>query len=291
MPTETAYSRLPLRPARYDDRSLEPLHIDDEGTPDEAYGDTPRPGRPSEAFYWRLFIASCIVALALSAINLTALSAWTTFTTLLPSARPAAPEPKRPSPYLGLEKVAVEPSSCRSRATFPKRFYTYDTRGGSNAGLTRVHAPGDQATLIFGGPVRLAAHSSIAISHDADWNVSGPRCRRRIRGRLRPRELHAASPAEQGRSLPPGRRRRRGSPALRRRSGSQPAFHIPRRPHVRTREGEHLAPVSLRIGFARLLGVALPCRRLSHLFAAGRRHEYEYVALCVSCMQSLINQS
>lgn len=195
MPTETSYARQPLRSSRYDDSALEPLHIDDEGTPDEAYGDKPRPGRSSEAFYWRLFIASCIVALALSAINLTALSAWTTIATLLPSTRPTASESKRPSPYLGLEKVAVEPSSCRTRATFPGSFYTYDTRAGSNAELTRVHAPGDQATLIFGGPVRLIIHSSVFISHDADWSVSGPRCRRRIRGRLRPRELHAASPA------------------------------------------------------------------------------------------------
>lgn len=161
MPTETSYSRLPLRPSRYHDSTLEPLHIDDGGTPDEAYGDKPSPGRSSEAFYWRLFIASCIVALALSALNLTALSAWTTFTTLPPSARPTASEPKRPSPYLGLEKVAVEPSSCRSRATFPGSFYTYDTRAGSNAELTRVHDPGDQATLIFGGPVRLAIHPSL----------------------------------------------------------------------------------------------------------------------------------
>ncbi|EIW52134.1 uncharacterized protein TRAVEDRAFT_75256 [Trametes versicolor FP-101664 SS1] len=162
MPTETSYARLPLRSSRYDDSALEPLHIDDEGTPDEAYGDKPRPGRSSESFFWRLFIASCIVALALSALNLTALSAWTTISTLLPSTRPTASELKRPSPYLGLEKLAVEPSSCRSRATFPKSFYTYDTRAGSNAELTRVHAPGDQATLIFGGPVRAVADVYVA---------------------------------------------------------------------------------------------------------------------------------
>lgn len=154
MPAEDAsYTRLPLSPSRQED--IEPLDVEGDDTNTGFCVQGSRSRGLSESSCWTLFIASCVVSLVLSAVNLSTLSAWSTATALSPSfTQLTRLEPKRPNPYLGLENVVFETGYCRSRETFPEAFYTYDTRDGSHARATRVHAPDDAATLTFGGPVR-----------------------------------------------------------------------------------------------------------------------------------------
>lgn len=95
---------------------------------------------------WIFFVSCCIIALAVSSLNLTLLSATS-------GAKLAASLPlKTPSVYLGLEGLPSDPSYCRSRGTFPKTFYTFNPEN-PKATLYRIHAPDDKTSMSFGGPV------------------------------------------------------------------------------------------------------------------------------------------
>ncbi|KAI0648779.1 hypothetical protein C8Q79DRAFT_998772 [Trametes meyenii] len=160
MPAHTGYSRLSSNSAHGQHVGLEPLEMIDDGNSGDAFCGSSRKRSGewlSEAFSWKFFVCSCVVAIVLSAVNLSSLSASATRRELqrVSTAQPhLESDLKRPSVYLGLEKVAVNPSYCRSRGTFPKTFYTYDERDGPGAGVHRVHAPDDKMLLKFGGPIR-----------------------------------------------------------------------------------------------------------------------------------------
>lgn len=112
--------------------------------------------RKSEVTAWKVFIASCVISLALSATNLVILSwvsapmghrgYWHDDGTQLEAL-------KHPSVYIGLDNVVYDRQYCRSRGTYPKSFAIYDVDEGMYAKLQRVHAPDDRMTLEFGGPV------------------------------------------------------------------------------------------------------------------------------------------
>ena len=99
---------------------------------------------------------SLVLSLAISAVNLTFLSTWTTVSSrssgIVSGATTSQPL-DYPNVYIGLEDVAHDPSRCLHRGTFPDTFYTYDARSGPSATLEQVQAPDDDVTLMFGGPV------------------------------------------------------------------------------------------------------------------------------------------
>ncbi|TBU39973.1 hypothetical protein BD309DRAFT_928027 [Dichomitus squalens] len=157
MPSQAAYTRLPSSPSSQG--TLEPLDYDEghiRGGQGFSHGRTLIGVSDSSA--WRFFISTCVVVLAVSSFNLAYLSMSST----LQAARVAtSPDQtiqssalKRPSVYLGLENVVFEQSYCRSRGTFPKSFFTYNTHDGPRAEPRHVHAPDDKMALKFGGPVR-----------------------------------------------------------------------------------------------------------------------------------------
>ena len=140
------YTPLPSEPPS--STNLEPLEFEDEtfARPPQ----DPTPGWLSLKTARKIFFASCVLSLAISATNLSYLSASTTLHML--GRQVPASELKRPSMYIGLENIPRDPSSCRSRAGYPGIVYTYDARN-PGAALTRIHAPNDNVTLTFGGPV------------------------------------------------------------------------------------------------------------------------------------------
>ncbi|KAI9060771.1 hypothetical protein FKP32DRAFT_1595092 [Trametes sanguinea] len=166
MPGEPPYSRIPSSPRSSTSDAFERLHIVDGGGPSRA---PPRRWPLSESSAWKLFLTTCTAVLALSALNLLSLSSAASLSSLSSAAaqnraaqaRLRAGELKRPSVYLGLDRVPVEPGYCRSRGTFPRRFWTYDADAGARAVLERVHAPDDKTTLRFGGPVRVVVDAYI----------------------------------------------------------------------------------------------------------------------------------
>ncbi|KAM5544687.1 hypothetical protein V8D89_001585 [Ganoderma adspersum] len=156
MSPQGTYIRLPTSPSPLG--SLEPLDYDEdivaEGRNYSSHSNRSLVG-VSESTAWKFFIYTCIATLALSAVNISYLSASTTLqTSRAVSAAPPSGDLKRPSVYLGLENVVFEQSYCRTRGTFPKSFFTYDSRDGPHAQPRHVHAPDDKMTLKFGGPVR-----------------------------------------------------------------------------------------------------------------------------------------
>ncbi|KAI0324259.1 hypothetical protein GY45DRAFT_433193 [Cubamyces sp. BRFM 1775] len=160
MPDDPSYSRLPSSSPRCSTEAFLPLNVDDgPGHVSRANHTTRRRTSRlpflSEAASWKLFCASCVVALALSTANLISLSTSATSSLRSPVVQPVPPLAalKKPSVYLGLDSVPVDPTYCRSRGTFPKKFYTYDADAIGD-GLKHVHAPDDKMTLHFGGSVR-----------------------------------------------------------------------------------------------------------------------------------------
>ncbi|KAI1794461.1 hypothetical protein LXA43DRAFT_142234 [Ganoderma leucocontextum] len=117
----------------------------------------------SESTAWKALTLSLILSLAVSAVNLTFLSAWATSSPRYD--QPASTTVLRPldypSVYVGLERVAHDPTRCLSRETFPDTFYTYDARKGPGATLKRVHALEDEVTLMFGGPIRAVVETRV----------------------------------------------------------------------------------------------------------------------------------
>lgn len=105
----------------------------------------------AESAVWKTLTLALVLSLAISAINLAFLSAWTT----LSSSTTAPQSIVYPDAYIGLESVTPDPSRCLSRRTFLDTFFTYDTRKGPRTTLTHVHAPEDEVTLSFGGSVSL----------------------------------------------------------------------------------------------------------------------------------------
>ena len=111
----------------------------------------------SDMTCWRVLVFSCVAALILSTVNLLSLSARATklmareYSTYM---QPRLSQLRQPSVYLGLENIPVNPLSCRSRGTFPRRFYTYDANS-PQPRLVRVHGPDDKTTITFGGSVRM----------------------------------------------------------------------------------------------------------------------------------------
>lgn len=155
MPPQGTYIRLPTSPSPLG--SLEPFEYDEDVI--TTGRNTSHSSRSlvgvSESNAWKFFIYTCIATLALSAVNISYLSASNTLrTSRTASAAPPSGDLKHPSVYLGLEDVVLEQSYCRSRGTFPKTFFTYDIRDGPRAQPRHVHAPDDKMTLKFGGPVR-----------------------------------------------------------------------------------------------------------------------------------------
>ncbi|EMD38052.1 hypothetical protein CERSUDRAFT_93574 [Gelatoporia subvermispora B] len=92
---------------------------------------------------WTLFLAACILSAALSAINLSILSAVQTIRVL--------PTPmKTPSVYIGLDSLRGKNNTlCRSRVTYPESVATFEKE--NVRGRTRLHAPGDKMILELGG--------------------------------------------------------------------------------------------------------------------------------------------
>lgn len=158
MPSQVSYDRLSSTPLLHSDSTFENLEYEDQDTAELGRNQRRTDGLAlSETTAWKFFKATCIIALAVSAANLSYLSASQTFQavrTRLSNAQNSQSDLKRPSVYLGLENVPKDPSLCRSRSTFPQRFSTYDARQGFNAGLQHLHAPDDKMTLVFGGSVR-----------------------------------------------------------------------------------------------------------------------------------------
>ncbi|OSC99594.1 hypothetical protein PYCCODRAFT_1438165 [Trametes coccinea BRFM310] len=167
MPGEPPYSRIPTSPRSSTSDAFERLRIDDDPSASGFPASRRAPPRwpPSESSAWKLFLATCTAVLALSALNLLSLSSSAALSTAAQNraaqARLRAGELKRPSVYLGLDRVPVDPGYCRSRGTFPKRFWTYDADMGARAVLERVHAPDDKTVLRFGGPVRVVVDTYI----------------------------------------------------------------------------------------------------------------------------------
>ncbi len=150
-----SYTRLPTTPHSSDSVAvIEPLDYDD-AHPREGTIRDRQLEKVSEASARRFFLFSCGIALTLSAVNISLLSAKGV-RNVAHGTTSKLPELKRPSVYLGLENVVFDPSYCRSRGTFPKTFYTYDSRLGPLAEPQHVHAPDDKVTLTFGGPVRIS---------------------------------------------------------------------------------------------------------------------------------------
>ncbi|KAJ8488215.1 hypothetical protein ONZ51_g3683 [Trametes cubensis] len=152
MPDETSYSLLASSSPHDSADHLQHFAEDDAVSSSRAQ----RSVGLSDMTCWRVLVFSCVAALILSTINLLSLSARATilmaqgYSTYM---QPRLSQLRQPSVYLGLENVPVNPLSCRSRGTFPRRFYTYDANS-LQPRLERVHGPDDKTTIAFGGSVR-----------------------------------------------------------------------------------------------------------------------------------------
>ena len=148
------YSRLHPSPQISESDNIELLTVEDGGWPPTTTA-TPAPGWLSESTAWKGLTLTLIFSLAISAANLTFLSARNTLSP--PSERSDSAATARPleypNPYIGLDRVAPDTSRCLSRRTFLDTFFTYDARDGPRATLTHVHAPEDEVTLTLGGQV------------------------------------------------------------------------------------------------------------------------------------------
>lgn len=122
----------------------------------------------SERRAWSFFITACLISLIISTFNFTRLSLSVSF-----PQQHATPTTtlKTPSVYLGLERVQVDPSYCRSRGTFPKEFSV--VRDDDVTTRQRVHAPDDKVQFAFGGNVsfqlRYALLETIFILSFCSW--------------------------------------------------------------------------------------------------------------------------
>lgn len=96
---------------------------------------------------WSFFITACLISLITSAFNFTRLSLSVSF----PQQHSTPTSLKTPSVYLGLERVPVDASYCRSRGTFPKEFSV--VRDDDVMTRQRIHAPDDKIQFAFGGNV------------------------------------------------------------------------------------------------------------------------------------------
>lgn len=106
------------------------------------------------------FAFSCLLAFALSAVNMTVLSASDSF-----SAYTMERQPKRfPTVYAGLEKITWDENRCRTRTTYPVEYATFEED--SVSGRKRVHGPRDEVVFSFGGKVCISRleHSGLISS-------------------------------------------------------------------------------------------------------------------------------
>lgn len=118
----------------------------------------------SESTAWRFLTLSLVLSLAISAVNLTFLSSWSTISPRYydPASTTTSQPLDYPSVYIGLERVAhSDPTRCLSRGAFPDTFYTYDARTQPSATLRHVHAPEDEVMFVFGGPFRAVIETHI----------------------------------------------------------------------------------------------------------------------------------
>ncbi|KAM5537652.1 hypothetical protein V8D89_008730 [Ganoderma adspersum] len=151
------YSRLLPSPQVSESDDIELMTVENSGwLPTITATSKISPGWLSESTAWKGLILTLILSLAISAVNLTFLSARNA---LLPpssgsDSAATSQQLEYPNPYIGLERAARDPSRCLSRRTFLDTFFMYDAREGPRATLTHVHAPEDEVTLVFGGQIR-----------------------------------------------------------------------------------------------------------------------------------------
>ncbi|KAI1783237.1 hypothetical protein LXA43DRAFT_956410 [Ganoderma leucocontextum] len=156
------YSRLLASPQASESENVQLLTLEDSGWHSTGPTTRAKPAWLSESTAWKVLVLSSVLSLAISAANLTFLSTWATLSSRYGgSAATTSPPLEYPNVYIGLERVARDPSRCLSRGTYPDTFSTYDVREGTRATLRHVHAPEDEATLAFGGPIRTVVEAYV----------------------------------------------------------------------------------------------------------------------------------
>jgi hypothetical protein len=100
-------------------------------------------------------IASVLISLVLSAVNLTFLSARSAFNEYTVARAPR----KTPSVYLGLDKLHWDPPRCRRRTIFPTKYARFSGRDVRQR--EHVHGPQDEVVFQFGGKVRFWARQQL----------------------------------------------------------------------------------------------------------------------------------
>jgi hypothetical protein len=93
------------------------------------------------------FVFSCCVALVLSALNYSVLSAADAFNAYTAERAPK----RRPSVYTGLETLKWDENRCRRRTTYPTEYATIERN--DVAGRKVVHGYRDEVDFAFGGDV------------------------------------------------------------------------------------------------------------------------------------------
>jgi len=97
---------------------------------------------------WSFFLFACILAIVISALNLSFISGLDVYKTFKKSTAPA----KHPNKYHGLENVVYETPVCRNRATFPRTFSVLQAGQGLNK-AKQMYDQYDDLNVTFGGKV------------------------------------------------------------------------------------------------------------------------------------------